>query len=311
VSLTGQPFIDSCLNIKPFLLQILGKAIYLHIRPNGLHMGRVIGMAALKVASIWRYPVKSMMGEELNACEVTEKGLLGDRAYGVIDNETGKLANAKNPKKWPNMFRYRAQFIEPPEKEGATPPVRITLPDGRSMVSTDGEKNEMLSNSLKRNVQLSTVSSSDVQFEGYIPEEIYELDNKGTVFTRTSPKDTFFDIDMVHIVTTSTINYLRKLAPDSRIEPRRFRPNLIIEVPDTEAFIENQWVGKTLTIGDVQLKISQETKRCIMTTLAQGDLPKDPNVLRTIVRKNAGSFGVYASVVKPGKVNVGDSVEIE
>ena len=311
MSLTGQPFIDSCLNIKPFLLQILGKAIYLHIRPNGLHMGRVIGMAALKVASIWRYPVKSMMGEELNACEVTEKGLLGDRAYGVIDNETGKLANAKNPKKWPNMFRYRAQFIEPPEKEGATPPVRITLPDGRSMVSTDGEKNEMLSNSLKRNVQLSTVSSSDVQFEGYIPEEIYELDNKGTVFTRTSPKDTFFDIDMVHIVTTSTINYLRKLAPDSRIEPRRFRPNLIIEVPDTEAFIENQWVGKTLTIGDVQLKISQETKRCIMTTLAQGDLPKDPNVLRTIVRKNAGSFGVYASVVKPGKVNVGDSVEIE
>lgn len=296
---------------KSFILQIIGKPIYLHIRPNGLHMGRVIGMAALKVASIWRYPVKSMMGEELNACEVTEKGLLGDRAYGVIDNETGKLANAKNPKKWPNMFRYRAHFIEPPEKGAAIPPVRITLPDGRSMVSTDGEKNEMLSNSLKRNVHLSTVSSSDVQFEGYIPEEIEELDNKGTVFTRTSPKDTFFDIDMVHIVTTSTINYVRNLAPDSRIEPRRFRPNLIIEVPDTEAFIENEWVGKTLTIGDVQLKISQETKRCIMTTLAQGDLPKDPNVLRTIVRKNAGSFGVYASVVKPGKVNVGDQVEIE
>jgi uncharacterized protein len=268
-------------------------------------------MASSKVTSIWRYPVKSMMGEELNACEITEKGLLGDRAYGVIDIETGKLANAKNPHKWPNMFQYRANFIDPPQKDAAIPPVRITFPDGCSIISTDDEKNKLLSNSFNRNVHLSTPSSIDVQFEGYIPEEIEELDNKGSIFTRTSPKDTFFDIDMVHIITTSTINYLRKLAPESRIEARRFRPNIIIEVPDTEAFIENDWVGKTLTIGSVQLKISQETKRCVMTTLAQGDLPKDPNVLRSIVRNNAGSFGVYASVVKPGRVSIGDRIEID
>ena len=268
-------------------------------------------MASTKVASIWRYPVKSMMGEELNACEFTEKGLLGDRAYGVIDHETGKLANAKNPHKWPNMFQYRANFINPPLKDAAIPPIRITFPDGRSIVSTDEEKDQLLSNSLNRNVHLSIPSPVDVQFEGYIPEEIEELDNKGTIFTRTSPKGTFFDIDMVHIITTSTINYLRKLAPESRIEPRRFRPNMIIEVPDTEAFVENEWVGKILTIGSVQLKVSQETKRCVMTTLAQGDLPKDPDVLRSIVRNNAGSFGVYASVVKPGRVIIGDRIEID
>ncbi|MCQ6275919.1 MOSC domain-containing protein [Bacillus sp. V3B] len=268
-------------------------------------------MTSSKVASIWRYPVKSMIGEELNACEITEKGLLGDRAYGVIDNETDKLANAKNPHKWPNMFQYRANFIDPPQKDAAIPPVRITFPDGRSIISTDDEKNKLLSTSFNRNVHLSTPSSMDVQFEGYIPEEIEELDNKGSIFTRTSPKDTFFDIDMVHIITTSTINYLRKLAPESRIEARRFRPNIIIEVPNSEAFIENNWVGKTLTIGSVQLKISQETKRCVMTTLAQGDLPKDPNVLRSIVRNNAGSFGVYASVVKPGRVSIGDRIEVD
>lgn len=250
------------------------------------------------------------MGEELNACEITEKGLVGDRAYGIIDNQTGKLANAKNPQKWPNMFQYRATFNEPPQKDGALPQVRITFPDGQSISSADEEKNKILSISFNRDVQLSTPSSNDVQFEGYIPEEIEELDNKGTIFTRTSPKDTFFDIDMVHILTTSTINYLKKLAPESRIEARRFRPNIMIEVPDAEAFIENDWVGKTLTIGSVQLKISQETKRCVMTTLAQGDLPKDPNVLRTIVRNNAGSFGVYASVVKPGRVRIGDRIEI-
>ena len=95
------------------------------------------------------------------------------------------------------------------------------------------------------------------------------------------------------------------------MKPRRFRPNIIIEVPNTDAFVENDWVGKTLTIGDVQLKISQETKRCVMTTLAQGDLPKDPNVLRTIVRNNAGSFGVYASVVRPGQVSIGDRIKID
>lgn len=271
----------------------------------------MIGMASLKVASIWRYPVKSMMGEELNASEITKKGLLGDRAYGVFDNETGKLANAKNPQKWPNMFQYRAQFMEPPQMDAAMPPVRITFPNGDSIISTDDEKNALLSNSFNRNVHLASPTSKDVQFEGYIPEEIEELDNKGTVFTRTPPRDTFFDIDMVHIITTSTINYLRKQAPESRVEPRRFRPNIIIEVPDTEAFVENTWVGKTLTIGNVQLKVSQETKRCVMTTLSQGDLPKDPNILRTIVRNNAGSFGVYASVVKPGRVNIGDIVEID
>ena len=252
-----------------------------------------------------------MMGEELNACEITEKGLLGDRAYGVIDHETGKLANAKNPQKWPNMFRYRANFIEPPQKDAGIPPVRITFPNGESMISTDEEKDKLLSNSFNRKVHLSTPSSSDVQFEGYIPEEIEELDNKGSIFTRTSPNGTFFDIDMVHIITTSTINYLKKLAPESRIEPRRFRPNLIIEVPDTEAFVENDWVGKTLTIGNVKLKVSQETKRCVMTTLAQGDLPKDPNVLRSIVRNNAGSFGVYGSVVNPGSISIGDRIQID
>lgn len=267
-------------------------------------------MISASVASIWRYPVKSMMGEELNACEITKKGLLGDRAYGVIDIETGKLANAKNPHKWPNMFQYRAAFIEPPQEKEAIPPVRITLPNGNSVMSTDIEKDKLLSISLNRSVHLATPSSENVQFEGYIPEEMEELDDKGTIFTRNSPDGTFFDIDFVHIITTSTINYLRKLAPESRIEARRFRPNIIIEVPDAEAFAEKGWVGKTLTIGDVQLKVSQETKRCVMTTLAQGDLPKDLDVLRSIVKNNAGSFGVYASVVKAGKIRIKDRIEI-
>lgn len=265
----------------------------------------------MHVTALWRYPVKSMMGEEMNACDVTEKGLLGDRAYGVIDEETGKLANAKNPRKWPEMFSYRASYTELPQLSGPMPPVRITLPNGQSVRSDESDLNSQLTESFQRPVTLASPSSSEVEFEGYIPEGIKELDNPGTVFSKASPEDTFFDIAMVHIITTSTIETLRKLTPDSRIEPRRFRPNLILDVPEAEGFIEEQWVGKIITIGDhVQLKILQPTKRCIMTTLAQGDLPNDPNVLRTLARQNNGNFGVYAEIVNTGAIKIGDAVVV-
>lgn len=266
----------------------------------------------MHVTSLWRYPVKSMMGEEMNACVITEKGLLGDRAYGVIDEKTGKLANAKNPRKWPGMFNYRASFIEPPQLSEPIPPVRITLPNGHSVISNESNLSTHLSESFQRSVTLSSPSSTEVEFEGYIPEGIKELDNPGTVFSKASPKETFFDIAMVHIITTSTIDTLRKMTPESRIEPRRFRPNLILDMPDAEGFIEEQWVDKTLSIGEhVQLKIIQPTKRCIMTTLPQGDLPNDPNVLRTLAQQNSGNFGVYAKILKTGPVKIGDKVVIQ
>jgi hypothetical protein len=108
-------------------------------------------MSESRVVSIWRYPVKSMMGEELNACDITSKGLLGDRAYAVVDTSTGKLANAKNPLKWPRMFEYRSAFINPPSSGNTKPPVRITLPDGTIVDSTESKLNERLSGYNKPN----------------------------------------------------------------------------------------------------------------------------------------------------------------
>ena len=89
------------------------------------------------VASLWQYPVKSMMGEELNATEVTERGLLGDRAYAVVDSSDGKAATAKNPRKWPQLFDFRATFIQPARAAAKIPPVRIALPDGTTVTSPD------------------------------------------------------------------------------------------------------------------------------------------------------------------------------
>src|SRR6266542_2877739 len=97
------------------------------------------------VVSLWRYPVKSMMGEELNATEVTERGLLGDRAYALVDSSDGKVATAKNPRKWPRLFDFRATFIEPPPAATKVPPVRIVLPDGSNVTSDQSDLNKILS----------------------------------------------------------------------------------------------------------------------------------------------------------------------
>lgn len=252
-----------------------------------------------------------MMGEELNACQITEKGIKGDRAYAVIDLETGKVVNAKNPKRWPNIFRHHAHFTTEITELHDAPPIRIELPNGDIVESNDKNIGDTLTESFGRRVMLARPFDSSVRFIGDIPDDIKSLKEFDTFFTHTLPKQTFFDSGMVHVITTSTLEALHKLAPTSRIEARRFRPNLVIETPDVEGFVEDKWIGKTIAIGqEVQLKIVQQTKRCVMTTLEQGDLPKDPSVLRTLAQKNEGYFGVYAEIVTTGNVLIGDSVHI-
>ncbi|WP_274651276.1 MOSC domain-containing protein [Paenibacillus humicola] len=265
------------------------------------------------VVSLWRYPVKSMIGEELNATDITEKGLAGDRKFALIDTLTGKLANAKNPIKWPNMFDYRAAYVEPPQDPAKLPAVRITFPDGSWGLTTDDDLDERLTDKLARPVKVTAISTEagEVQFEGYIPD-IEGLDNRKSVFTRSSPKGTFYDIDIVHVLTTASLNKMKSLIPESRIEARRFRTNIVIDVPGEEGFVENDWVGKRIRIGgDVVLEVTQPCVRCIMTTLAQGDLPNDPLVLKAAVKHNKGAVGVYAKVIRAGCIHRRDSIVIE
>jgi uncharacterized protein YcbX len=106
------------------------------------------------VVSLWRYPVKSMMGEELNRADVTERGLVGDRAYGLIDRSDGKIASAKNPRKWPQLFDFRAALVAPPRAGAALPAVRLTLPDGTNVTSDQDDLSQTLSTALQREVTL-------------------------------------------------------------------------------------------------------------------------------------------------------------
>ncbi len=264
------------------------------------------------VVSLWRYPVKSMIGEELNATEVTERGLLGDRAYAVVDTTDGKAATAKNPRKWPNLFDFRARLAQPERLAGKNPPVQITLPDGTPVTSDQHDLDQVLSKSLDHHVTLRAAQGEPVNVEEYWPD-MEGLPHRDTITDFTLREGTFFDAAMVHLMTTATLDRLRELYPQGRFEVRRFRPNIVVQLASGEkGFAENAWVGHTLAIGTaVRLKITGPCGRCVMTTLAQGDLPKDPGILRTAAQHNRVKVGVYAAVLRGGTIRRGDSVSLE
>jgi MOSC domain-containing protein len=264
------------------------------------------------VVSLWRYPIKSMMGEELNASYVTERGLLGDRTRALVDQTTGKVASAKNPRKWGTLFDFRASFVDPPKSGEPLPDVRISLPDGRLVMADQPGADDMLSEALGAHVRLMTSSLEKPGLEEYWPD-IEGLTNREKVTEEFMPAQTFFDSASVHVLTTATTDRLRELYPEGRFEARRFRPNLVVEPSQhVKDFAENGWVGRTLRVGEeVRLKVSGPCSRCVMTTLAQGDLPHDLGVLRTAALHNKVNVGVYASVERGGNIKRADSVWLE
>ena len=275
------------------------------------------------IVSLWRYPVKSMMGEEVNSSYVTERGLVGDRTYAVVDKQTGKVASAKNPRIWGKLFDFRSIFVDSPQDVNDIPPVRITFPNGINFLSShhreekkvEDDINSSLSHVFNRQVALMKSSSLEKSsYEEYWPD-IDGLAQREKVTDEAMPSKTFFDIAVIHILTTSTINRLCELYPQGRFEARRFRPNIVVESGAKEMkndFIENLWVGKKMIIGkDVVLNITAPCTRCVMITLPQGDLPQDLGILRTVAKYNQVHVGVYASVEHGGTIHRGDIIELE
>ena len=262
------------------------------------------------VVALWRYPVKSMMGEELNSSEVSDRGLLGDRQFAVVDRATGKVGGAKNPRKWGNFFDFRASYLSPPRSGARISPVRITLPDGDVLTNDQADLEQVLSRAFGRDVAFVGIrpgeGTSGVA-EEYWPD-IEGLDHRDIVTDFEMPAGTFFDSAVVHLLTTSTIDRLRELYPRGRLEVRRFRPNIVVTTSEA-GFVENDWIGHTVEIGDtVRLAITQPCARCVMITLPQGDLPKDAGILRVAAQHNEVNVGVYASVISGGTIRRGDEV---
>ncbi len=229
-----------------------------------------------------------------------------------MDPSTGKVASAKNPRKWSNLFEFAAAYTEPPRLGEKFPPVQITLPENTIVTTDQSDIAQTLSAALGREVTLSASAPEAPTLEEYWPD-MEGLDHRETVTEEEMQAETFIDFAVVHVLTTATIDRLRELYPEGRFEVRRFRPNIVVApASDERSFIENSWIGRTLTLGDeVRLSISGPCPRCVMTTLPQGDLPKDVGILRTVAQHNQAHAGVYASVLQGGMVRRGDPVRLQ
>ena len=286
------------------------------------------------IEALWRFPVKSMLGEELDAVDLSEGGVVGDRAYAIRDRETGKVASAKHPKLWPNLLECRAAFVEPPRPGAELPPARIELADESSVQSDAPDVDAVLSRFFGRDVELARAAQNGYTIDQYHPdEENYDPEGHrdevvearlGAAFFNERglpsavPEGSFFDLYPFSVLTTSSLDRLGELEPDSRFDSRRFRMNMIVDTP-ARGFVENEWLGRTLAIGDdVQLGVALPDPRCVMPSLAQKDLPRDPRILKALAQHNridvAGALypcaGVYAVAEAKGTIHRDDRVSL-
>ena len=235
-------------------------------------------------------------------------GIVGDRAYALIDAETGKVVSAKSVKRFPDLLMCGAVYLEPPQAGKEIPPVQITLTDGTKVNSDSPHADQVLSDFFNRKVRLARVAPDD-----------FTIDPRGHRDTSPIPAGSFMDAFPVSVITSSTLDRLSELKPEINFDVRRFRMNVVVKTVEA-GFVENQWVGKKLSLGKtVSLGVTMPDARCVMTTMAQEDLPKDARVLKTLVEHNsldvAGSgkspcAGVYAVIGSQGLIRVNDSVEL-
>ncbi|MHA6794146.1 MOSC domain-containing protein [Pseudonocardia bannensis] len=292
--------------------------------------------ALATVRSLHRFPVKSMQGEDLDEAIVGPAGLLGDRAYAVVDAVDGTVASAKYPRKWAALLGLRAAFVTEPRAGEAPPPVAVTFPDGVVRRSDEPGLDDALSALLGRAVRLENRPAPEAQFEeqwpdidglapaGFIEATTVEHSPEGEPVSRIgigslAPQGTFFDLAVLHVLTTATLDALRAAAPGSDFDPRRYRPNVLLDVPGAE-FAEDGWVGSSLEFGaDLRVTVTMSTMRCVMTTLGQDGFTEDRDTLRTIAKHNRRTIegmgtwacaGVYADVDGTGTVRRGDVVRV-
>jgi uncharacterized protein YcbX len=271
------------------------------------------------VQQLFRYPVKSMLGEVLTELEAGGNGIIGDRAWGLRETN-GRIATAK---KWPSLLDFHAAYDVAPVAERLGP-VRITMPDGRAIHADDAEASATISSVLGRAIKLERARPDEHSRGEIDPATIFGdvgVERVMPQFTAQTLPDTFGlhrggfqDSAAVHILATGTLAHLRALiGADAQVDARRFRPNIVIDTgAEQDAFVEDEWLDGELRIGnEVRITALQAALRCVMTTHRQSELPRDPRVLRATAQHHQARLGVFATVGASGIVRVGDAVLLE
>jgi uncharacterized protein YcbX len=271
------------------------------------------------VAGLWRYPVKSMLGEQVAELEIGEQCSVGDRAWALRDLEPGKIVSAK---KFPAMFNFRAAYEEPPVA-GSFAPVTIRLPDGKLIRAGDATASDAVGAALGRKVKLERCENLGRERAEVDPKTVFAdvpvESVKPELSGESLPPDfglwpgTFFDSAPMHVLATGTLRHLAKLARGSIFDPHRFRPTILVDTGlGDDRFVEDEWDGVTIVFGDhLRIVKSRPALRCVMTTHPQDDLPRDYAILRTAAKHHSANVGIFGQVGAPGIVRLGDPVSIE
>jgi len=273
------------------------------------------------VEELWRYPIKSMLGQRMARAAVSALGLPGDRRLALVDRASGKIASAKAPRLWRDLLQCAASIDDEVEDGRA---VRIAMPGGKPLWSTDTDVDERLSGFIGRSVHLADSPPDEATLDRSVPDEVLSEGLDAEVAADLvrigsgSPAGTFVDFAPLHLITTSTLARIAELGPRGVVEPRRYRPNLVIRTSGP-GFVENDWLGREVRIGaDLRIKVIASTPRCAVPTLGHGALPRDVMALRTLAEHNRipvmpglgpePCAGVYAQVMAPGRIALGDKV---
>ncbi|GAC1378193.1 MAG: MOSC domain-containing protein [Acidimicrobiales bacterium] len=288
----------------------------------------------MQVAELWRFPVKSMGGEQVDECPLTTQGFLGDRGYAVVDRTTGRVASAKDPRKWSGLLQMTARYVEPPVAGASLPPVTVAFADGSSVRSDTVGADATLSRAVGREVTLSSDPGPGAGYEGVWPlidglvpdsfiaaNEIGRTDDGLPVLALDLgmlAAGTFLDVAPVHVLAMATLDELASRNPGASYDRRRFRANVVLSGAHS-GFAENDWVGRPVVLGDAEITVAMATMRCVMTTLAQPGLERDRRTLQGIATQNRveipgiGTWacaGGYATVSRDGTVRVGDRASL-
>ena len=274
------------------------------------------------ITTLRRYPVKSMLGEDVGTSEVTRTGLARDRRLAVISLRTGKVASAKYPRLWRDLLTLSAEALD----EAGRDDVRIILPDGKMIWSTDADVDEVLSGLLNEPVTLTATPPPGASLDRAVPEAVLRDGIAAQVPAAVieigagSPGGTFVDFAPLHLLTTSTLDRIAELSPYRKADLERYRPNIVIRTA-MPGFTENEWLDRDLRVGDeLVVRVVARTPRCAVPTLVHGDLPRNTEALRVLARHNRvpplssldpePCAGVYAEVLSPGRIRAGDLVRL-
>lgn len=276
------------------------------------------------VGELWRYPVKSTRGEQLKSCAVGSKGLAGDRGWAVRDEASGEIQSGRQ---LPKLLQCSAGYRTEPGSE-PWPAAWIRTPTGAEFATDDPQAGKLLSEWMGRSVSIwPLVPAENKEHYRRLPVDLPELRRQ---FGREGdeplpdmnmfPQElmqyiafpgTYFDVQPIHLLTSASLEHMRGLNPDSDWAVPRFRPNILVDSGALNGLIEADWSGRTVRVGPVELKVFSPAPRCANTIHDQGaDLPKDPKILRSIVKHADQNLGVYCTVVKTGKIKVGDEVTV-